>query len=307
MKKIIPVLIVVLLTLSACNFPQEDLSKDPVVQTRVAELLTQGAPSDPSNKPTPKAETPEVPEGSQSEEKSTETVPVESAQPPATEPAPTEPAPTEAAPTEVPVTQEPATEEPTAETPTQAGDPWSGTPDFIEEFNQGSYWNFDGDQLLSKVADGKLEFTSKGTPWWSSWYTTSPAQKNGYFETTFDQPNCAGADRFGLVIRWGASNEFYYLGVTCDGNWGFSYYTKNNQTLDIIAYAPSDALNPHSETNRIGILANDNNFDFYVNGELVGSATHDALNEEGNFGFLTMSTGTQNFQTMIDKLEYWKK
>jgi hypothetical protein len=49
MKKILPVLLLIVLFISACNFPEEDLSKDPVVQTRVAVLLTQGAPD--SNEP----------------------------------------------------------------------------------------------------------------------------------------------------------------------------------------------------------------------------------------------------------------
>ena len=288
MKKLFLTLIFVLF-LSSCNFPQNaDLSQDPVVQTRVAVLLTQGAVTEPVMEETQDLST-TYPFEDTTSQKSTDL-------------------PTLDDPTVITnSTSEESTPAPQTQTPLPSTEPWSGVPDFQVNFGNGSYWNFENDYLLSKTVNGQLEFTSKGTPWWSSWYTTSPAQKNGYFETTFDQPNCAGADRFGLVIRWGASNEFYYLGVTCDGNWGFSYYTKNNQTLDIIAYAPSDALNPHSETNRIGILANDNNFDFYINGELVGSATHDALNEEGNFGFLTMSTGTQNFQTMIDKLEYWKR
>lgn len=43
MKKIIPVLLMILL-LSACNFPGEvDYSEDPVVQTSVSQILTQGA------------------------------------------------------------------------------------------------------------------------------------------------------------------------------------------------------------------------------------------------------------------------
>ncbi len=46
MKKFLPVLLLIVLLVSSCNFPEEqDLSEDPVVQTRVAVLLTQGAPA----------------------------------------------------------------------------------------------------------------------------------------------------------------------------------------------------------------------------------------------------------------------
>ncbi len=334
MKKILPVLLLIVLLVSACNFPEErDISEDTVVQTRVAVLLTQGAPesqvpfnivapidkdidSADSEEPTPveEAETETPGETSVTPEPTEEITeptlePTEEVVEPTPEPTdeiieptpkPTdeviEPTPeeTEMAPTPTPVETDP-------------DKPWSGTPEFVEEFDSTAYWNFENNHLLSKASDGQLEFTSKGTPWWSSWYTTNPAQKNGYFETTFTMPNCNGSDRFGLVIRWIHPNVFYYLGVTCDGTWGFSLYNQVNQTIDLVTYTENDALNPVSESNRIGILATDNSFDFYINGTLVGSATHDGIQKAGPFGFVSMSTGTKDFKTLIDKLEYWAK
>lgn len=284
MKKILPVLLLIVLFISACNFPEEDLSKDPVVQTRVAVLLTQGAPD--SNEPFRIVEPIEKDfEPTDSEETPVASEPTEEASNPTPE--------------ENEVLATPTPDE------TDPNKPWSGTPDFVEEFDSSTYWNFENDHLFSKVSNGQLEFTSKGTPWWSSWYTSNPAQKNGYFETTFTVPNCNGSDRFGLVIRWAHPNVFYYLGVTCNGTWGFSLYNQGNQTSDLVAYTENDALNPVSESNRIGILAKDNSFDFYINGTLVGSATHDGIQNTGPFGFVTMSTGTKDFKTLIDKLEYW--
>ena len=299
MKKLIPVLLLIVLLVSACNFPEEqDLSQDPVVQTRVSALLTQGAPAgdEPFNivEPIEKDGASTVTEEATPMETpvSPETTPeVVSPTPEVSEAAP---APTQAAPTPTQVE-------------VQTGDPWSGTPDYVDEFDSGTYWNFEGDHLVSKAGNGQLEFTSKGTPWWSSWYTTNPSQKNGYFETTFTMPNCNGSDRFGLVIRWTHPNVFYYLGVTCDGTWGFSLYNRANQTVDLLAYTGSDALNPVTESNRIGILAKDNSFDFYINGTLVGSAANDGISTAGPFGFVSMSTGTKDFKTLIDKLEYWAK
>lgn len=311
MKKLIPVFLLIVLLVSSCNFPEEqDLSQDPVVQTRVSALLTQGAPNreepiniiEPIEKDGGSTETEEaIP--TQTEELETPVAPgstqeVVNPTPEVSEEAPT---PTQAAPTPTQAVPTPT------QVVTQTGDPWSGTPDFVEEFDAGSYWDFDGDHLFSKAANGQLEFTSKGTPWWSSWYTTNPAQKNGYFETTFTMPNCSGTDRFGLVIRWIHPNVFYYLGVTCDGTWGFSLYNQTHQTIDLVAYATNDALNPVNESNRIGILAKDSSFDFYINGTLVGSATNDGIQTAGTFGFVSMSTGTTNFKTQIDKLQYWAK
>ena len=284
MNKIYPVLIILLL-LSACNFPGEsDYSQDPVVQTSVALILTQGAQTKeitaleptvtnlPTQVETPTAETPTL----------TPTAVTES------------PTATELLPSQTPV-------------PTQvvSNDPWDGDAAFIEEFDSGDYWDFESDHLYSKIGNGQLEFTSKGTPWWSSWYTTEPEIKNGYVETTFSMPNCKGQDRFGLVIRWGNSSDFYYMGVTCDGSWGFTLYTAANETIDLLPYQTSDAFNPLGEIHQIGILAKDNVFNFFIDRQDVGSITNDAVVEGGNFGFLTMSSGTQDFRVLIDRLEYW--
>ena len=286
MKKLIPVLIIMLL-LAACNFPGEvDYSEDPVVQTSVSLILTQGAQTQES---TPLDQTTTL-SPIQTETPSAETqAPVETAtmtQTTGTEPVPSQtPAPTEVIST----------------------DPWGGEATFTEDFISGDYWDFESDYLYSKVNNGQLEFISKGTPWWSSWYTTNPEFKNGYFETTFSMPNCQGQDRFGLVIRWGGSSNFYYMGVTCGGYWGFTQYTAANETIDLLPYQKSEVLKPANETNQIGILAKDNSFEFYINRQKVGSASDNAIADGGNFGFLSMSSGTQNFKTLIERLDYWSK
>jgi hypothetical protein len=291
MKKFIPVLIIILL-LSACNFPGEvDYSEDPVVQTSVSMILTKGAqtqeiaPQDPTSIQLPvQTETPPA----ETQAQSTPTI-EEAETATATQTEETSPEPSQTpSPTELTLT-----------------DPWSGEAAFIEEFDSGDYWDFESDYLYSKISNGQLEFTSKGTPWWSSWYTTNPEFKDGYFETTFSIPNCQGQDRFGLVIRWGGSGDFYYMGVTCGGYWGFTQYTAANETIDLVQYQKSDAFNPAGETNQIGILAKDNAFEFYINRQKVGSLSESSIEEGGNFGFLTMSSGTPNFKTLIDRLEYW--
>ena len=97
------------------------------------------------------------------------------------------------------------------------------------------------------------------------------------------------------------------MGVTCDGTWGFSYYTQNNQIINILDYQSSDAFRPANEANRIGILAKGDQFGFFINGVKVGSATDSRLTDPGTFGFISMSAGTVNFKTSVDKLEYWEQ
>ena len=296
MKKLIPVLLVCLM-LSACNYPTNQLSSEEVVQTNVALILTNAPETTLLPDPTRETETPEA-----TAEAPTEIV----TEPAATE---TEVATPEPQPTDTPEPMPTATTAPTATQAPVAGDPVAqlGEPDFLEDFFDAGGWPYEDDWFLITVSGGQLHAFSKGTPYWSSWYTTYPEIKDAYFETTITRPNCSGQDRFGLVIRWDESQEFYYMGVTCDGTWGFSFYTEDNQIINILEYQSSDAFNPANEANRIGILAKGDQFDFYINGTKVGTATDDRLDDAGTFGFLSMSAGTVNFKTSIDKLEYWEQ
>ncbi len=304
MKKLIPVLLVCLI-LSACNYPTTQLSSEEVVQTNVALILTNApettllpdatqVPETPQ--PTTKTATEIVPEPTTAET----VVVTQEPQPTATntpEPLPTA--------TTAPI----VTTAPTATPVPVAGDPVAqlGEPDFLEDFNDPGAWPYEDDWFKITVSGGQLQAYSKGTPYWTSWYTTYPEVKNAYFETTITRPNCSGEDRFGLVIRWDESQEFYYMGLTCDGNWGFSYYTASHQIFNIVDYQGSTAFKPANEANRIGIMAKGDQFEFYINGVKVGSATDGRLPDEGTFGFLSMSAGTVNFETDVEKLEYWEQ
>ena len=97
------------------------------------------------------------------------------------------------------------------------------------------------------------------------------------------------------------------MGVTCDGSWNFSYYTKTNKIVNILDYQSSSAFKPAAEANRIGIMAQGDQFEFYINGIKVGSASDGSLPEAGTYGILSMSAGTVNFETSIDRLAYWEK
>lgn len=173
MKKLLPLLII-LLTLSACNFPVQegDLSQDPVVQTNVASILTQAAlTTTEATVEFPIAtETQAAEESPEATEEPVQTEEIEEPTAVPTEPPTEAPVPTATeVPTEAPTatalpTATPVPTETTAPTQSSGDDPWSGEPDLLEDFTYGTYWDFENDQFLSKVANGQLEFVSKGTP-----------------------------------------------------------------------------------------------------------------------------------------------
>lgn len=289
MKKI-AILIGIILLLTSCNLPRAEVDPSSAVATNVAFQLT--------NAPTPTA----IPDLNQGIMSTTTPEPVNTEEPAENQPhtqeteAPTEP-PTEV-PTEAPV--EPTPVPPIDDPATRLGD-----ANKVEEFNQATgAWNYEDEWFSVNVSGGQMHIYSKGTPYWNSWYTTQPTLKNFYFEATLSMVNCSGKDRIGLAFR-NTNNQFYIVGLTCDGTIGMNRYTAENRVVDVLTYQPSDKLNPTNQENRIGVLANGSDFQIYVNGHLVGQVTDNSLPDAGTCGFVTMSTGTVNMKTSVETLRYW--
>lgn len=279
-----------LLILTSCNMPGSQTESPDLVATNVAMILTNAPTATPETQPGFPVITTSTPTTFAAQESLTPPIPTETlAASTATSPS-------------APLT----TPSPSATLSPEDPAVRFGEPDKTDEFtDSAAVWDYEDDWYRQLVNDGELQLTSKGTPWWNSWYTVSPAVKNFYLETTVSLVNCQGADRFGLVFRLNNTSQFYFMGLTCGGEWGFSRYTADNQVVDLRDYQTSDAIHPVSESNRLGVLAQGNNFEFYINGVKVGTASDSAYPDAGTCGFLSMSAGTANFRTDVDKLEYW--
>ncbi len=282
MKKI-AILIGLILLLTSCNLPRAKVDPSIAVATNVAFQLT--------NAPTATA----IPDLNQGISSVTTPEPINSEEPAA----PTE------LPTEVPTETPTATAEPTPVPSTDDPATRLGEASKVEEFNQATgAWSYEDDWFIVNISGGQMHFYSKGTPYWNSWYTTKPEIKNFYLEAVLSMVNCAGKDRIGLAFR-NTDNQFYIVGLTCDGTVGMNRYTAENRVVEVVAYQPSDKLNPTNQENRIGVLANDSDFQIYVNGHLVAQVSDHSLPDAGTYGFVSMSTGTVNMETSIETLRYW--
>lgn len=270
MKKlhIFSVFLITLFILSACNFPGQ--SNEPavdIVATQVARMLTEGV----------------------TEEEATPTV------------------------TSTPET--PAENTPTATvTPTETQSPDDpaaslGSPAWTQDFS-GSSSAWDGGTNTNasfETKDGALTITALQGAGWHSWYVSSPKLKNAYLEATIQMSNCSGADHFGLAFR-GTSDwqQFYFMGLTCDGQWGFYRMAPGVNIIPIKAYQTADQLsdgtnNPH----RIGVLMDGSNFTFYINGEEVGTASDSTFPNEGYTGFMIAFVNNPGFTVKVNELKYW--
>lgn len=132
-----------------------------------------------------------------------------------------------------------------------------GDAAWITDFNgSSSPWDFSSEQAVFKTSDGTLNLTAKNNANWHSWYLSSPKLKNAYLEASLVMPNCSGMDRFGLAFRGGGTNwdQFYFMGLTCDGQWGFFRMEPGVKIQTILGYQSAEPLgdgmnNPH----RVGV------------------------------------------------------
>jgi len=295
MKKI-ALIIGIGLLLASCNIPRTTADPAIAVATNVALQLT--------NAPT-STSLPNLNEGIVS---TPSLAPIKTEEPKPSEGATTEPpvqdtaAPTEA-PTELPTAT--PTSAPTVATSSDDPAVRLGEPTKRETFDRvNGAWTYEDDWYNASISGGQLHIYSKGTPYWNSWYTIQPALKNFYLEASLTMANCDGKDRIGLAFRL-TDNEYYFVGLTCDGTVGLSRYNADNMVVAVLAYKTSDKLNPTNQLNRIGVMANSSDFQIFVNGNAFGQVKDEALPNAGTYGFVSMSTGTTNMKTSVGELSYW--
>lgn len=274
MKKvpILSVLILTLFVLASCNFPGQ--SSEPavdIVATQVARMLTEGATEETSPTVTSTPET----DGAEPPAENTPTVTV--------------------TPTETQSPDDPATS--------------LGSPAWTQDFSgTSSPWdNGTNANATFETKDGALNITATQGINWHSWYVSSPKLKNAYVEATIQLSNCSGADHFGMALRASSDGQqFYFMGFTCDGQWGFFRMAPGVEILQIKAYQSADPLsdgmdNPH----RIGVWMDGSDFTFYIDGKVVGTASDSALSNEGYTGFLIAFVNNPGFTVKVDDLKYW--
>ncbi len=277
MKKALISIFVILLALTACNLPQAAQNEEDVVASQVAKLLTEV-----------QQQTIEAPTSTNS--------------PPDVQPTAT----VEITPTNTPLPTLTPTLTPT-NTPDLSDPALSlGSPTWTNEFSAvSSVWEYSDTETSFHVANGYLNIKSYGYPYWHGWYVTSPKIQNFYLEMTYNMPVCTGSDYIGLAFRSPDGNQFYFMAASCNGSWGFYRMAPGVEVKTILGFVPSTEFKSAPQTNRIGVKAIGNSFEFYVNGKKVGQATDSTLTDSGRIGFVTAFVQNNGFTTQVDKFQYW--
>jgi hypothetical protein len=185
-----------------------------------------------------------------------------------------------------------------------------GKPDDVDNFDNDGNWPVyppgDNDCFSSEIKDGKLWMTAEGRTGLSCWELSWPQLGNFYIELTLQMPQpCDANDRFGLLFRAPDNFTGYLYGITCGGVQTFTAWT-GSETLQILPAARSDAiLTAPGATNRIGIMADDKSFKFYINGIKVAEGLDETFKDAGKIGLYVNAGTDQGFTLGFDRLATW--
>lgn len=321
MKKLIPVIIVLTLALSACSgFPlrgNDDPVTDAEMATRVAELLaTMTTPTTEIAFPATSTPMPAAPEPTAAPVEPTAVVatsePVENTAEPTAEPEATEVVAGET------VTPE-ATGQPTA-TPTAVvpdTDPVKklGTPSSVDPFDTYEKWAWPtgaDDYITVNFKDGYMQMTGLTTM--AGWRLPMVTQQtNSYIELTVNSGTCDAKDSYGIILRvpvFKEPTQGYLYEVTCDGylrlwKWDGNVKPKGEAEILINWKESTDIKKGANQVNRLGVMAVGNKISIYMNGVPQGETT-DGSFKAGFFGTFVRSVTTSKYTVKFDEMKFWE-
>lgn len=128
---------------------------------------------------------------------------------------------------------------------------------------------------------------------------------------------CAGKDNYGIIFRVPIRTEAvrgYVFTVSCDGHyrlWEWDGRADNfkGKYETLISWTFTGAINPGpGQTNRVGVMLQDDLMQLYINGVLMDQKRDDTF-KGGFFGISVdpgFDTATADFTIYVDDMSYWQ-
>jgi hypothetical protein len=186
---------------------------------------------------------------------------------------------------------------PTDTDPMDNPDKWTwpvGTNDFTSNgFDNGRMW--------------LTGMTSK-----PGWVVSAVHIDDAYIEETVKTQGCSGNDNYGIIFRvpvLRTADRGYLFAVSCDGKysiWAWDGRVGTNGTRTVlIDWKASKYINTGSnQTNRLGVRAQDNRLELYVNGAKLDETTASTFSN-GYLGVFVNPDATKHFTVDVEEMKYW--
>jgi hypothetical protein len=148
----------------------------------------------------------------------------------------------------------------------------------------------------------KANSTDKPEEWGLS---SKPAMTDYFLQATFKTgKDCAGLDRYGVLVRSTDPSMGYVFEFSCDGR--YRLYIWDGEEYEAIQEWKSSAfiVGGGDQTNVLGIWMKGEAFRLYANGKLLAEFENDKF-DEGRFGLVIGADQTEGFAAFVDEVSYW--
>ncbi len=317
MKKVVILIVLAVLLLTACSQQATPTQTDSEMATKVAQILT-NMPTATGQGPKELTTTPGLPtmvvtatkpatDATQAASPTEAPPEATATQPPSATPVPPTPEATATA------TQPAPTSTPSgpAATPV-AGDPRNnlGSPTWTDNMNNGNNWPTGTDPsgyTSINFNNGFMELT--GLQSIDGWRLTYKKLANAYLEMTVNTGSCLPKDRYGLITRVpnaAQADRGYMFVFTCDGQFAIRKWDGPSNTMtNLVNWKANAAIKSGAnQTNRMGVKLEGSKLSLYANGVLVGEA-QDSSWSEGVFGIFAGAHESNEYTLKVDEVSYW--
>jgi len=198
--------------------------------------------------------------------------------------------------------------------PLSPDDPRAGlnlsAPDLRDDFSQALWYVGSDDATASfAYANGQFQVTDNLADGFLWWTTTAREAADLYVEVTAEVGACSGKDAYGFGIRVGGQNfdQGYTLEIACDGSYRLRRFVSEELPVILLNWTPAAALvSGPLATNRIGLLAQGEQFQVFANGELVSAqAIEDDSYSSGILSLFASAAQTPGLTVHFDDLALW--
>lgn len=105
----------------------------------------------------------------------------------------------------------------------------------------------------------------------------------------------SGIRQFGIVYRFSDFENHGFFGITGDGH--FLVYVKKDGKYDFVINKTPSALVQSGSRNYLNVIVDNNHYQFFINGEMVGEVNDDRLSGgKGGFGFSLVKGSSAVFE-----------
>ena len=170
-----------------------------------------------------------------------------------------------------------------------------------------TWFQYDHENDSAEVRDDMLVLTSKKANGYDNWSMSYPPMTDFYLEVRFTTgPECAGKDRFGIFFRAPDSTHGYLYNVSCDGAYQVREWNGEEFT-QLVGWTLEEHIIPGPQVeHRLGVWAEGDQYQLYVNGFQVGEFSDDTYLAEGTFGVAHAASDTPGFSVDVTEAKAWE-